>query len=198
MRHRSWLGAVVLGLAVTGSAHAAKRSSRAVIVAPAQTGPAMVVEATVTTEGGRTIPLVFQTDSRLDATSLPPSDTAPVWIDPVTNTLTARGSPGSGRVFVLRAQRLLEHLNPGDTAETSTLLVEVPRSGASIDGLRVYLHVDARTSTKPLYEAQALTGQLRRVGNATLGEFQAALVQRAPEGEAGGWVRLSARMLLDD
>ena len=198
MRHRSWLGAVVLGLAVTGSAHAAKRPSRAVIVAPVQTGPAMVVEATVTTEGGRTIPLVFQTDSRLDATSLPPSDTAPVWIDPVTNTLTARRSPGSGRVFVLRAQRLLEHLNPGDTAETSTLLVEVPRSGASIDGLRVYLHVDARTSTKPLYEAQALTGQLRRGGNATLGEFQAALVQRAPEGEAGGWVRLSARMLLDD
>ena len=198
MRRCSWLGAVVLGLAVTGSAQAAKRPSRAVIVAPAQTGPAMVVEATVTTEGGRTIPLVFQTDSRLDATSLPPSDTAPVWIDPVTNTLTARRSPGSGRVFVLRAQRLLEHLNPGDTAETSTLLVEVPRSGASIDGLRVYLHVDARTSTKPLYEAQALTGQLRRVGNATLGEFQAALVQRAPEGEAGGWVRLSARMLLDD
>ena len=198
MRLCSWLGALVLGLAVTGSAHAAKRPSRAVIVAPAQTGPAMVVEATVTTEGGRTIPLVFQTDSRLDATSLPPSDTAPVWIDPVTNTLTARRSPGSGRVFVLRAQRLLEHLNPGDTAETSTLLVEVPRSGASIDGLRVYLHVDARTSTKPLYEAQALTGQLRRVGNATLGEFQAALVQRAPEGEAGGWVRLSARMLLDD
>ena len=198
MRRCSWLGAVVLGLAVTGSAHAAKRPSRAVIVAPVQTGPAMVVEATVTTEGGRTIPLVFQTDSRLDATSLPPSDTAPVWIDPVTNTLTARRAPGSGRVFVLRAQRLLEHLNPGDTAETSTLLVEVPRSGASIDGLRVYLHVDARTSTKPLYEAQALTGQLRRVGNATLGEFQAALVQRAPEGEAGGWVRLSARMLLDD
>ena len=27
---------------------------------------------------------------------------------------------------------------------------------------------------------------------------RAALVQRAPEGEAGGWVRLSARMLLDD
>ena len=198
MRRRSWLRAVVLGLAVIGSAHAAKRPSRTVMVAPAQTGPAMVVEATVTTEGGRTIPLVFQTDSRLDATSLPPSDTAPVWIDPVTNTLTARRAPGSGRVFVLRAQRLLEHLNPGDTAETSTLLVEVPRSGASIDGLRVYLHVDARTSTKPLYEAQALTGQLRRVGNATLGEFQAALVQRAPEGEAGGWVRLSARMLLDD
>jgi len=198
MRRRGWLCAAALGLATLGSAQAAKRPGRALTSAPARAGATIVVEATVTTEDGRPIPLVFQTRARLDHSVLPPSNTASGWIDPLTNALTVHGAAGPGRVFVLRAQRLLEHLSPGDTVETATLLVETPREGARIDALRVYLHVDARTSTKPLYEAQSVTGQLHRAGNVTLGEFQAALVQRAPEGESGGWARLSARILLEE
>ncbi len=155
----------------------------------------MVIEGELTTAAGRRIPVVFQT---LDAKpgTLPAAAGASGWLAPITDLLRVPVGPGPGRVLFLRAQRLIEHLDPGDTVETNTLVVAIPPGATSIADLRIYLHVDAQTSTKPLYEARAATGAWRALGSVVVGTIAADLEQVAPAGEAGGLARLDGRFLL--
>ncbi len=161
----------------------------------APTGGRMVFEAKVTTAAGRAISLVFQTQE-VQAGQLPPATEAAGWLESPTDKLMVKVVPGAGRVFVLRAQRLLDHLDPGDTVETSTLLVAVPDDARGPMDARWYLHVDPMNPTKPLYEARAVAGAWRKNGPFTSGKMSAELAQVAPAGDDGGWVRIEGRLHL--
>lgn len=157
-----------------------------------------VMQGSLSLGGGAPVSLTFQGATYRKGVALPPApgpdgDHLERWLDPITEVPQITLGEGADTVIALTAKILGEHMAPLDTIQTYRLWISLPpeaaaardRQGAALplEGAQIWLHIDKKSSSKPLYRGEIREGALKISGRAATGALTLDLTPVAPLGE---------------